>query len=181
MRRIDIPGKGLIHFEGLILPEGAKYYESASFFDSLSEETKKWVLDLRYAWGRKREAASPLVVRACDELEGRIYSDRAQLFAGLRETFKEADPAEICREWLSAIQTMRGCAESREVCHWTLPPEEGEVAYFLNQIILLVRSMEKKQDRSVLSKELEDDIRDQNNLESNKIRFICDMTDSLSG
>lgn len=37
-RRIDIPGKGVIQFEGTALPEGAKYFEAASFYSSLPEK-----------------------------------------------------------------------------------------------------------------------------------------------
>jgi hypothetical protein len=53
-RRIDIPGKGLIQFEGVTLPEGAKYFETASFYSLLPEDIRTWVLDLRYAWARER-------------------------------------------------------------------------------------------------------------------------------
>ena len=87
--RIDIPGKGLIQFEGTTLPEGAKYFEAASFYTSLPEDIKDWVLDLRYAWGRERQAPSSLVLRACNVMESRIHSDREALLAHLRDTFKE--------------------------------------------------------------------------------------------
>src|SRR5215471_15215422 len=144
-RRIDIPGKGLIQFEGVTLPEGAKYFESASFYRCLPEDIKAWVLDLGYAWARERQASSALVLRACDEIEGRIYSDREALFQHLRGIFKQADPAEVCQEWLAAIQMMRQCAEQRNLCTWTVQPTDGEVAYFLEQMLRLVRSMEKTQ------------------------------------
>jgi hypothetical protein len=68
-RRIDIPGKGVIQFEGAALPKGAKYFEAASFYSSLPEDIKRWVLDLRYAWGRERQSPSRLVLRFCDEIE----------------------------------------------------------------------------------------------------------------
>jgi hypothetical protein len=41
--RIEIPGKELIQFEGTTLPEGAKYFEAASFYTSLPEDIKDWV------------------------------------------------------------------------------------------------------------------------------------------
>jgi hypothetical protein len=110
----------MIQFEGVTLPEGAKHFEAASFYPSFPDEIKAWVLDLRYAWARERQAQSTLVLRACDEIEHRIYSDREGLFAHLRDIFKQADPAEICQEWLTAIQMMRGCAETRETCTWTI-------------------------------------------------------------
>jgi hypothetical protein len=130
-RRIDIPGKGLIEFEGVTLPEGAKYFEAASFYSSLPDDIKTWVLDLRYAWGRERQSASSLVLRAGDEIERRIYSEREALFAHLRSIFKQADPAEICQEWLTAIQMIRKCAETRKTCSWTVQPRDGEVRFII--------------------------------------------------
>jgi len=177
-RRIDIPGKGVIQFEGAALPEGAKYFEAASFYSSLPEDIKSWVLDLRYAWGRERQSPSDLVLRACDELESRIYSDREGLFTHLRGIFKEADPAEICQEWLTAIQVMRGCAEGRDTCTWTVAPAEGEVAYYLTQTIGLLRGMEKAQRRSVLPPDFVEHI--QSAPEDEEVHFIIQTTDSLS-
>src|SRR4030095_8531075 len=94
--RIDIPGKGPLQFEGVTLPEGAKHFDAASFYSSLPNDIYDWVLDLRYAWGRERQAPSSLVLKACDEIESRIYSEREALFAHLRDIFKQDDPAEIC-------------------------------------------------------------------------------------
>jgi len=177
-RRIDIPGKGLIQFEGTTLPEGAKYFEAASFFSAMPEDIKSWVLDLRYAWARERHAPSSLVLRGCDELESRIYSDRDVLFSHLRGIFKQADPAEICQEWLTAVQLMRGFAESRDTCTWTIAPADGEVAYFLTQAIGLVRGMEKAQNKAVLPPGFVEHI--QSAAEEEQVRFIIQTTDSLS-
>lgn len=177
-RRIDIPGKGLIQFEGVILPEGAKHFEAAPFYSSLPDNIKKWVLDLRYAWARDRQAPSSLVLRACDEIESRIYSEREALFDQLRGIFKQADPAEVCQEWLTAIQMMRQSAEQREVCTWTVQPANGEVPYFLEQMLRLVRSMEKAQNRTAIPPGFVEHIKSAP--EDEQVRFIIQTTDALS-
>lgn len=177
-RHIDIPGKGVIQFEGEALPEGAKHFEAASFYSSLPEDMQGWVLDLRYAWGRERQSPSRFVLRACDEIESRIYSERETLFAHLRGVFKEIEPAEVCQDWLGAIQKMRASAENRDTCSWTVAPIEGEVAYYLTQIIRLVRGMEKTQQRSVLPPGFVEHI--QSAPEDEQVRFIIQTTDSLS-
>ncbi len=177
-RRIDIPGKGLIQFEGMTLPEGAKYFEAASFYSTLPDDIKTWVLDLRYAWGRERRESSSVILRACDEMERRIYSEREALFAHLRGIFKQADPAEICQEWLTAIQMMRECAESRETCTWTVQPRDGEVAFFLTQTIGLVRGMEKAQGDTAFPPGFVEYIKSA--AEDEQVRFIIQTTDSLS-
>jgi len=176
--RVDIPGKGLIRFEGVTLSEGAKHFEAASFFPSLPEDIRTWVLDLRYAWARERQAPSNLVLRACDEIEGRIYSEREALFAHLRSTFKQDDPAEICEEWLMVIQTIRGCAETRETCSWTMEPESGEIAYYLNQMIRMVGAMEKVQSRTAFPPGFADRIKTAP--EHEQVAFIHLITDALS-
>ncbi len=177
-RRIDIPGKGLIQFEGVTLPEGAKYFEAAPFYSSLPESIKKWVLDLRYAWARDRQAPSSLVLRACDEIESRIYSEREALFDHLRAIFKQADPANVCQEWLTALQMMRQCAEQRDVCTWTVRPADGEIAYFLEQTLRLVRSMEKAQNRTAMPPGFAEHIKSAPEYE--QVRFIILATDALS-
>jgi hypothetical protein len=177
-RRIDIPGKGLIQFEGMTLPEGAKYFEAASFYSALPDDIKTWVLDLRYAWGRERRAASSLVLRACDEIERRIHDERETLFPHLRGIFKQTDPAEIYQEWLTAIQVMRECAETRKTCTWTVQPRDGEVAYFRDQMIGLVRAMEKAQSDTALPPGFVDYIKSAS--EDEQVRFIIQTTDSLS-
>jgi len=177
-RRIDVPGKGLIQFEGVTLPEGAKYFEAASFYSSLPEDIKTWVLDLRYAWARERRAASSLVLRACDELEHHIYSDREALFTHLHGIFKQADPSEVCQEWLIAIQRMRERAESSETCVWTIEPQDGEVTFFLNQTLGLVRAMEKAQNDTAFPPGFVDYIKSAP--QDEQVRFIIQTTDSLS-
>jgi hypothetical protein len=139
--RADIPGKGPIEFEGRVLPEGAKYFEVAPFYKALSPEVKRWILDLRYAWARERSAPSHLILRACDEIETRIYAERDSTFAHLKKIFPEFDPAEMCAEWLSALMTMRECAERCGVCVWTMHPQTGEVAYFLSVTIRIFKTM----------------------------------------
>ena len=177
-RRIDIPGKGLIQFETVTLPEGAKYFEAASFYSSLPENIRTWVLDLRYAWARDRQAPSSLVLQACNEIESRIYSEREALFDHLRGIFKQADPAEVCQEWLIAIQMMRQCAEQRDLCTWTVQPVNGEVAYFLEQMLRLVHSMEKTQNRTAMPPGFIEHIKSAP--EDEQVRFIIQTTDALS-
>jgi hypothetical protein len=72
--RADIPGKGPVEFEGRLLPQGAKHLEALPFYKELPSDVQRWVLDLRYAWARLRSAPSGMVLRACDELETRIYT-----------------------------------------------------------------------------------------------------------
>jgi hypothetical protein len=69
---MDIPGKGLICFEGQILPEASKHFQLACFWENLPAEIREWTLDLKYSWARWREVPSSLVLRGCEELESRI-------------------------------------------------------------------------------------------------------------
>jgi len=82
-----------------------------------------------------------LVLRACDELESRIYKEAERVRTHLLNVFPHENPAEVCQEWLSAIITMRACAEQRDVCSWTMHPLPGEVAYFLGVTMRLTKSM----------------------------------------
>jgi hypothetical protein len=118
------------------------------------------------------------VLRACEEIESRIYSERETLFTHLRGIFKQADPAEICQEWLKAIQMMRQCAEARKTCTWTVQPESGEIAYYLTQMIGLVRGMERAQSRTALPPGFVDHI--ESAPEDEQVRFIIQTTDILS-
>ncbi len=141
--RMDIPGKGLIFFEGQELPEAAKHFEFACFWRSLPDEIRIWTLDLHYAWARWREAPSDLVLRGCDELEDRIYSTHSDLISGLGKRFSADDAIEICRDWISAINLMRSCAETREVCKWIISPLEGEVECFLGVVSRIIQTQAK--------------------------------------
>jgi hypothetical protein len=139
--RADISGNGPIEFESRVLPHGAKYFDLAPFYKELSPETKRWVCDLGHAWGRERSASSDLVLRACDELENRIHAERASILAHFSKAFPQNDPADLCENWLSAIMTMRECAEQRDECVWTMHPQEGEVANSLGTTIRIVKTM----------------------------------------
>ena len=140
---MDIPGKGLICFEGQKLPEAAKHFELACFWKSLPDEIRIWTLDLHYAWARWREAPNDLVLRSCDELENRIYSSYSDLVSELSKRFSEDDATEICRDWISAINLMRSCAEKCEVCRWMISPLEGEVEHFLGVVSRVIRTQAK--------------------------------------
>ena len=140
---MDIPGKGLIYFEGQKLPEAAKHFELACFWKSLPDEIRIWTLDLHYAWARWREAPSDLVLRSCDELEKRIYASHSTLVSELSERFSGEDATEICRDWIFAINSMRSCAENREVCSWIISPLEGEVEHFLGIVSRVIHTQAK--------------------------------------
>jgi hypothetical protein len=141
--RMDIPGKGLISFERQKLPEAPKHFELACFWKNLSTEIREWTLDLKYSWARWREAPSSLVLRGCEEMESCIYSEHADLIAGLRKRFSEDDTTTICHEWISSINTMRTCAEKKDICRWTISPLEGEVQYFLGFSIRFIQTHAK--------------------------------------
>jgi hypothetical protein len=182
--RADIPGKGLIEFEGRILPEGAKYFEFASFYGSLSADTRKWILDLRYAWARARSAPSDLVLRACGEIEDRIHSERSALFDHLQRRFPDVRPEEFWTEWLDAIATMRNCAEHCVKCEWTIQPQPGEVPHFLKVIQRIASTMihthrEKYSAERLLPLRRVLEVIE-SCPESEQIRFINDVVDSLS-
>lgn len=177
-RRIDIPGKGLVQFEGIPLPAFAKYMEATPYLASLPEDIRDWVLDLRYAWGRTRTAPSALVLRACDELERRMDTDTAALHAHLAEVFKGGDPEAVCAEWREAMRIMRGCAAGRDTCHWTIEPADDEVEYYVEQVVRLLRGMEKAQKTAFIPKGYEAYIAQAPRAE--KLRFVTEMTDALS-
>jgi hypothetical protein len=140
---MDIPSKGLICFESEILPEASKHFELACFWKNLSVEIRQWTLDLEYSWARWREAPSGLILRGCEELESRIYSDHNGLVAGLRKRFSEDDTTTICHEWISSINMMRTWAEKKDVCRWTISPLENEAQYFLGVVIRIIQANAK--------------------------------------
>jgi hypothetical protein len=176
--RIDIPGRGPIEFEGITLPQSVKHLEAACFYSSLSEDVGEWILDLHYAWGRQRQASRKLVLKACAEIESRIHSERKNLEARLGEVFEDADPAEICQEWLTAIQTMRQCAEKSDVCTWTIKPMGREIAIHLDSMIKLAQHAGKVQGSTILSPEFIKYI--ETAPEDEQLGFVTMMTDRLS-
>ena len=141
--RMDIPGNGLIFFEGQKLPQGTKHFEFAYFWKTLPDEIKIWTLDLHYSWARWREAPSVMILRGCDELENRIYSTHSDLISELSKQFSAADSLEICHDWISAINLMRACAEKREICRWIISPLEGEVEHYLGVVTRIIQTNAK--------------------------------------
>ncbi len=139
--RVDIPSKGPVEFQGCVLPEGAKHFEVLPFYKELAPDVQRWVLDLRYAWARLRSAPRGMILRACDELETRIYEETARIRTHLLKLYPEENPDEICAEYLSAIVIMRQCAEQTDICTWTMRPQPGEVAHFLGVTTRMTRSM----------------------------------------
>lgn len=182
--RADIPGNGIIEFEGRTLTDGAKYFESAPFYTELSPEVKEWLLDLRYAWARERLAPSELVLRACDEIESRIYTERERIFAELPKVFPKVDPKEACSDWLADIMTMRKCAEGSNQCNWTMRPLPGEVAHFLGVTMRVYRSMiatqnaQRSRDQQIPTPPVLDFI--ESSPEEEQIAFINSVMDGLS-
>jgi hypothetical protein len=140
---MDIPGKGLIFFEGQTLPEASKHFELACFWKKLSTEIREWTLDLKYSWARWREAPSGLILRGCEEFESHIYSEHTDLIAGLRKEFSEDGATTICHKWISSINTMRTCAEKKDVCRWTISPLEDEAQHFLGVVTRIIQTNAK--------------------------------------
>lgn len=138
--RMDIPGKGLICFEGQMLPEPSKYFEFACFWKDLPDDIKNWALDLRYSWARWREAPSKSILLGCEELESRIYSTGSDLIADLRQRFPENDATAICHDWISSINVMRTSAEANDICRWTMAPLDGEIQYFLGLSLRFIQT-----------------------------------------
>jgi hypothetical protein len=140
---MDIPGKGLICFENQFLAEASKHFEFACFWKNLSVEIREWTLDLKYSWARWREAPSSLVLRGCEELENRIYSEHTDVVADLKKRFSEDDASTICHEWISSINTMRARAEQKDACRWTISPLEDEAQHFLGVVTRIIQTNAK--------------------------------------
>jgi hypothetical protein len=172
--RIDIPGKGPIEFEGIPLPDGAKHFDQASFFPLLKKPVQRWLLDLCYCWGRKREASSRFVLRACDTLESRIRGGRWLGFF----TRRAAEPQEFTPDWLQAIESMRQAAQSRKVVRWTIRPLDGGIDCMLKQNINMIRCMERAQGESMFPPGFLDQLRTAPDGE--KVQFLLRSTDAMS-
>jgi hypothetical protein len=178
--RIDIPGSGPICFEGKLLPEAIKHLAAAPFYKALSPGAQRWVLNLRYCWGRLRQAPARTVIEACDEIEDHVYADRPGLFGHLREVFPNMAPESICADWLQALCLMREVAEKTDVCAWTMEPREGEIDYYLEQILQFMQAMEKQQQVKQPLCTPEFQRRARKASKAQKLRFIAQMTDTFS-
>jgi hypothetical protein len=172
--RIDIPGKGPIEFEGMILPLGAKHFDQASFFPTLTKKVRRWLLDLSYCWGRERESSSRLVLGACDTLESRIQG--GTWFGVFRR--QGAKPQEFTTDWQEAIRLMRQAAQGREVVRWTIRPVDGEIDSMLKQNINMIRCMERAQGKSMFPPGFLDRLR--NAPDDEKVQFLLRTTDAMS-
>ena len=176
--RIDIPGKGPIQFEGTPLPEAAKQFDEASFFRAISKEGGQFLLDLRYAWGRQRQAPSELVLRTCDEVESRIRAKPHGLFGIWKKWVSQPEDRQPTDEWLAAIQIMREAARVREVCRWTVVPVEGEGDFWLKQSLGFIRCMEKAQNKTMFPPGFLDKLKSAPDEE--KIQFLVRTTDAVT-
>jgi len=176
--RIDIPGKGLIEFEGQTLSDPAKYFEITPGYHDFPSESKRWILDLHYAWARGRSAESGLILRTCELIETASIQEQSALNDRIQKGFPKLQADTFLHYWFEALAIIRKIASQKEVCYWIIRPEPGEADEVLKtsiKIIKLNASFAKmpKQFKQHLEEILTAP-------EAEKIRFILDFTDGYS-
>ena len=126
-RRLDFKGKGPIIFEGIELPLAAKIFEGVSFWDELPPDTRNWLLDLCYCWGRTRRLGSRHIARHLNLIRQRLNEDDANATERLQRRFPEATDAdlkEMLIDWRKSLDLIEQCAEKTRVCEWTIAPQD---------------------------------------------------------
>jgi hypothetical protein len=161
------------------MPHCGKYFNILMLSHSLPHDVYEWTMDLRYCWGRQREASSDFILRACDILEKQILSKREALSTHILSLRADANPHEVCQELLQSINMMRGHAEKVERCQWTMKPRDGEVEAALKHCLALLHDMERSQQFQILTREQESQLLGAS--DSIKINFVNSFTDGLSG
>jgi hypothetical protein len=176
--RIDIPGKRPIQFEGQTISDAAKYFELVPGYKDFPPDVQEWILDLKYAWARERQADSELIMRACDLLEEATHRNREKLFQSFKKVFPKEDSAELLQDWLLSITTIRSVAEGRGICCWTILPLDDEIDFFLKTCLALVRKAQTTQGKQILSGDFFQRV--ENGSKEEKLKFINDVVDSYS-
>lgn len=138
----------------------------------------EWILDLKYAWARERQADSKLVIRSCDLLEEATFSNREVLSECFQKQFPKENPVELLQDWLHSISTIRAIAESRQICRWTIHPLDDEIDFFVKPCLALIRKAQATQGRQILSEKFLLCI--ENGSKEEKLKFINDVIDSYS-
>ena len=176
--RIDIPGKGPIEFEGRKLSDAAKYFEIAPGYHDFPADSKKWILDLHYAWANGRHADSELILKTCRLIEESSQQSKSVLVDTIQTRFPEILPDEFLHHWFDDLAVIREVASRCEVCYWIIRPESGEADLFLKTVVKII-TMNQGFEKS--PKEFKDRLKSiPNASEAEKIKFILDFTDSYS-
>ena len=176
--RVDIPGKEPIQFEGQTISDAAKYFDLIPGYNSFPSDIQEWILDLKYAWARERQADSELIKRACDLLEEATYGNQESLLQCLKKAFPKEDSAQLLQDWLLSIAKIRAITERREICCWTIKPLDDEIDFFVKPCLALVRKTQATQGKEMLTEKFLQHI--ENGSKEEKLKFINDVVDSYS-
>ena len=176
--RIDIPGKGPIEFEGQKLSDAAKYFEFVPGYQIFPADSKKWILDLHYAWAKGRSADSDVILRTCRLIETASRIEQPSLIEKARKSFPKISTEEFLKHWFESLAVISQTAAQREVCYWIIRPMADEVDLFLQTSIKVIQNNKGYERVSKEFKQRLETIRHAS--EAEKIRFILDFTDSYS-
>lgn len=140
--RIDFVGKGPIVFEGKELPEVAKGFELVSFWEGLPLDSRDWLMDLHYCWGRTRQHSSRRILRHVKLVRQRLNDEHANSTERLRTRFPESTEAELVEmvaDWHTALNVIEQCAERTKTCAWTIVAQDESLESNLMLAIKMCR------------------------------------------
>jgi len=176
--RIDFPGKGPIEFEGHKLSDAAKSFELTPGYNSFPPDCRKWILDLHYAWAKGQSAESSLILQTCKLIEEASSREKTSLMTTVQKSFPKLSSEEFMQHWLHDLATIHEIASQQEVCYWIVRPEPGEVDFFLNLGIKIIKINKGFAQAPKQFKQRMDSIL--NAPEAEKINFILDFTNIYS-
>jgi len=126
-RRVDFVGKGPIIFEGRELPELAKGFELVPFWEKLPPDTRDWLMDLHYCWGRTRRHGSRRILRHVKLVRQKLNEEHANATERLRLRFPEATEAELgemVADWHKSLDLIEAYAQRTKTCEWTIVAQD---------------------------------------------------------
>jgi hypothetical protein len=142
-RRVDFVGKGPIVFEGKELPEVAKVFDLVPSWQKLPEDTRDWLMDLHYCWGRTRQLGSRQILHHVELIKQQLEEHHAHAADGLRKGFPDATEeqlAELVADWHGTLAVIRNCAAKTKTCRWTIIAEDESLEENLKSALWLCRS-----------------------------------------
>jgi hypothetical protein len=142
MRRVDLVGKGPILFEGRELPYAAKQFDLVPFWQTLPNETKEWLWDLHYCWGRTRRLRSRRIARHVKLVRENLNAQRASAIERLRRALPEASQAELeemIADWHRSLDLIEEIARQQRSCEWTITASDESLEENLRLVIGMAR------------------------------------------
>jgi len=114
---------GPIRFEGELLPDWAQPLHLAAELCKVPYGTRHWFWRFSKASGTDDART---IVAECEVLRAGIQTRKEQVFAELRRSSEDTQPAQIIAAWLYALDTMIQQSSGRKTCSWTVEGSDSE-------------------------------------------------------